>query len=187
MAENTDIRNRMEGRRTELSDRRQTLHTEIDEIDAELRAINAYFAALEERPQARQRSDRTAQNGERHPRGFVQQTVLKTITEHPQGLTTAELIVLLKPLNVGQQSISSALGALREGNKIIFGGRGGKHRPAAARGPHCAGSAELVTFLQPERAGFGLTVYVDPLPHAYAIIVYANKPEKRRYPRILPQ
>jgi len=30
--------------------------------------------------------------GDRRPRGFVQSTVLKVITEHPQGMTTAEII-----------------------------------------------------------------------------------------------
>ncbi len=28
--------------------------------------------------------------GDKHPRGFVKSAVLKTITEHPQGMTTAE-------------------------------------------------------------------------------------------------
>jgi hypothetical protein len=143
------------------------------------------FAAFEERPQTRQRSDRTAQSGEQHPRGFVQQTVLKTITEHPQGLTTAELIALLKPLNVGQQSIFKRSRCSHRGQQNHIR-RQRRQAPARRRqGPHCAGAAEFITFLA-LRAGFlVVTVYVDPLPRAYAIIVYANKPEKRRNTRFI--
>jgi hypothetical protein len=50
--------------------------------------------------------------GRQHPRGFVQSTVLKTITEHPQGMTTAEIIAELGPQGIGQESIANALEAL---------------------------------------------------------------------------
>jgi hypothetical protein len=45
--------------------------------------------------------------GEQHPRGFVQSTVLKTITEHPQGMTTAEIITELGFHGIGQKSIAN--------------------------------------------------------------------------------
>ena len=45
--------------------------------------------------------------GDRHPRGFVQSTVLKAITEHPQGMTTAEIITELGPQGIGQTQSST--------------------------------------------------------------------------------
>ena len=50
--------------------------------------------------------------GDRHPRGFVKSAVLKAITEHPQGMTTAEITAKLGPQGTGPQSIAIALGAL---------------------------------------------------------------------------
>ncbi len=73
--------------------------------------------------------------GDRHPRGFVQATVLKTITEHPQGMTTAEIIGELGAEGIGQQSIANALEALVRAEKITSEGSGGKFFSAAAEVP----------------------------------------------------
>jgi len=73
--------------------------------------------------------------GDGHPRGFVQSTVLKTITEHPQGMTTAEIIEELGPQGIGQQSIANALGALVQAKKVSSQGGGGKYISAAAEVP----------------------------------------------------
>jgi hypothetical protein len=73
--------------------------------------------------------------GDRHPRGFVQATVLKTITEHPQGMTTAEIIGELGAEGIGQQSIANALEALVWAEKITSEGSGGRYFPAAAEVP----------------------------------------------------
>jgi hypothetical protein len=73
--------------------------------------------------------------GEQHPRGFVQSTVLKTITEHPQGMTTAEIITELSPHGIGQESIANALDVLVQAKKNSSPGREGKYLPAASEVP----------------------------------------------------
>ena len=114
-----------------LTTRKQKLQAELDEIAHRLDRISAYFG-MEKQPSQITRPPRT---GERHPRGFVQSTVLKTITEHPQGMTTAELVKELGPQKIGQQSIANALSALVATQKITSEGRGGKYRPASPEVP----------------------------------------------------
>src|SRR5947207_14128186 len=71
----------------------------------------------------------------RHPRGFVETTVLKAITEHPQGLTSAEIVVKVGAQGIGQQSIWDALGTLVQAKKITSEARDGKYFPAASEVP----------------------------------------------------
>jgi hypothetical protein len=73
--------------------------------------------------------------GDRHPGGFVQSTVLKTLTEHPQGMTAAEIITELGPQGIGRDSIEKALGALTQARKISRQDRVGKYHPAAPEVP----------------------------------------------------
>ena len=73
--------------------------------------------------------------GDRHPRGFVQSTVLKTLTEHPQGMTTAEIITELGPQGIGRDPIENALGALIQARKISPQDRVGKYLSAAPEVP----------------------------------------------------
>jgi len=73
--------------------------------------------------------------GDRHPRGFVEATVLKAITEHPQGMTSAEIVTEVGAQGIGQQPISDALGTLVQAKKITSEARGGKYFPAAAEVP----------------------------------------------------
>ena len=73
--------------------------------------------------------------GDGHRRGFVQSTVLKTITEHPQGMTAAEIVKGLGREGIDRPSIEHALGALVRANKITLQGRGAKYLPAAAEVP----------------------------------------------------
>ena len=113
-----------------LNSRRQELEAEIKEIDQRLRRIGAYFGSTA----APSQITRPPQ-GNRHPRGFVQSTVLRTITEHPQGITTAEIIKELGPQGIGQQSIANALSALIQAKKISSQGRGGKYLSAAPEVP----------------------------------------------------
>ena len=88
--------------------------------------INAYF---DTRPGPFQITK--PPQGEQHPQGFVQATVLKTITEHPQGMTTAEIITELGPQGIGQESIANALDVLVQAKKISFPGTGqGRQVPA---------------------------------------------------------
>jgi hypothetical protein len=72
---------------------------------------------------------------DRHLRGFVQSTVLKTITEHPQGMTTAEILTDLGSQGIGEESIASALVELVQTKKINSPGREGKYLPAAGEVP----------------------------------------------------
>jgi len=72
---------------------------------------------------------------DRHPQGFVQSAVLKTITEHPQGMTTAGIIAELGCQGIGRQSIEDALGVLLRAKKVGMQGSGGKYNPAAPEVP----------------------------------------------------
>lgn len=73
--------------------------------------------------------------GESHPRGFVQSTVLKTITEHPQGMTAGEIIDELGRQGISQKSIEHALEGLVRAKKVSSQGRGGKYLPATDEVP----------------------------------------------------
>jgi hypothetical protein len=70
-------------------------------------------------------------HGDKHPRGFVQSTVLKTITEHPQGMTITEITAELGPQGIGQQSIVDALHALVQADKVSLQREGSKYLSAA--------------------------------------------------------
>ena len=74
--------------------------------------------------------------GEQHPRGFVQSTVLKTITEHPQGMTNAEIITELGPQGIGGELVAKAVGELVQAKKISSPGREGKYLSAASEVPN---------------------------------------------------
>jgi hypothetical protein len=74
-------------------------------------------------------------HGDKHPRGFVQSTVLKTITEHPQGMTTTEITAELAPQGIGQQSVVDALHALVQADKVSLQRDGSKYSSAAAEVP----------------------------------------------------
>ena len=73
--------------------------------------------------------------GDRHRRGFVRSTVLKTLTEHPQGMTAAEIITELGPQGIDRDSIENALGALIRARKISPQDRVGKYHSAAPEVP----------------------------------------------------
>ena len=113
-----------------LRSRRQELEAEIKEIEQRVRRIDAYFDTAPGPLQGTRAPQR-----DRHPRGFVQSTVLKTITAHPQGMTSAEIMKELGPQGIGQQSIANALSALSQAKKITSQGRGGKYLPATAEVP----------------------------------------------------
>jgi hypothetical protein len=71
----------------------------------------------------------------KHPRDFVQATVLRTISEHPQGMTLAEITKALGREGIGQQSIANALSSLIQAKKISSEDRGGKYRSATDEVP----------------------------------------------------
>src|SRR5207244_414761 len=96
-----------------LSSRKQEIESELADIEGRLARINAYFGTT-----ARPSQITRPPQGERRPRGFVQATVLKTITEHPQGMTTSEINKELGPQGISQQSVANALGALVQAQKI---------------------------------------------------------------------
>jgi DNA topoisomerase IA len=113
-----------------LTSRKQEIEAELEYINQRLARITAYFGATATPSQITRPPQK-----DRHPRGFVQATVLKTITEHPQGMTSAELVEELGPQGIGQQSIANALSALVQAQKVIAQGRGGKYLPASAEVP----------------------------------------------------
>jgi hypothetical protein len=131
MAEHTDIDAALKAEQERLISRKQELEAEFSQIDRKLARINRYFD--DEPQQPSRQSSPVSRIDNRHPRGFVQSTVLKTVAEHPQGLTRGELINLLKPQGIGEQSISNALGALTDAGKITAPQtRGGKYFSATA-------------------------------------------------------
>ena len=73
--------------------------------------------------------------GDRHPRGFVQSAVLKTVTEHPQGMTAAEIIRELGHQGIGQRSITAALDALVDAKKVRGQSTAGKYLSVSAEVP----------------------------------------------------
>lgn len=81
---------------------------------------------------------------DKHPRGFVQATLLKTVSEHPQGMTLGEITNALGCQGIDQRSTANALSVLIQAKKISSEGatmpgwpktRGGKYRSAAAEVP----------------------------------------------------
>jgi hypothetical protein len=92
--------------------------------------INAYFGTTPGQFQIT-----TPPQGDGHPRGFVQSTILKAITEHPQGMTTAEIIKELGPQGISHQSIANALGILVQAKKVSLQDTGGKYIPAGPEVP----------------------------------------------------
>ena len=129
-----DIDTALKAEQERLTSRKQELETELSEIDNRLARITRYFT--DEPHQSFRPSPSSPRRGDRHPRGFVQQTALKTITEHPQGLSRGEIINLLATEGIGEQSISNSLSALVEAKKILLPqSRGGKYLSAAAEVP----------------------------------------------------
>ena len=113
-----DIDSALKAEQERLTSRKQELETELAEINSRLARITRYFTD-EPTPSSRF-SPPSPRRGDRHPRGFVQQTVLKTISEHPQGLSRGEIIKLLATEGIGEQSISNSLSALVEARKVLL-------------------------------------------------------------------
>jgi len=74
-------------------------------------------------------------HGDKHPGDFVRSTVLKAITEHPQGMTTTEITAELGSLGIGPQSVVDALHALVQADKVSLHREGRKYFSAAAEVP----------------------------------------------------
>ena len=129
-----DIDTALKAEQERLTSRKQELETELSEINGRLARITRYFT---DDPRTSLRlSSFNPRRGDRHPRGFVQQTVLKTITDHPQGLARAEIINLVAAEGIGEQSISNSLSALVEARKVLLPQkRGGKYLSAATEVP----------------------------------------------------
>lgn len=129
-----DIDTALKAEQERLTSRKQELETELSEVNSRLVRITRYFT---DEPHSSYRlSPSSPRKGDRHPRGFVQQTVLQAITEHPQGLSRGELIKLLATEGIGEQSISNSLSALVEAKKVLLPQtRGGKYLSATAEIP----------------------------------------------------
>jgi hypothetical protein len=66
---------------------------------------------------------------------YVELTELKTITEHAQGITAADIVKELGREGIDQQSIDHALAGLVQANKVTLQDSGAKCLPAAAEVP----------------------------------------------------
>jgi len=72
---------------------------------------------------------------DQHQGSFVQSTVLKTITEHPQGMTVPEICSELGSQGIGHQSIANALNDLVQAQKLGWERTAGKYYSTAAEMP----------------------------------------------------
>jgi hypothetical protein len=117
-----------------LATRKQELESELSDINSKLSRIERYFT---DEPAPRRLTVQPVtgarqQTGERHPRGFVKNAVKTAINLHPQGITNAEIVALLKEQQIGYQSIQNALGGLVDDGSITSEGKGGKYHPASS-------------------------------------------------------
>jgi hypothetical protein len=118
----------MEQERNRLTERKKDIAAELEVLDAEIAAIDAYFSAISS-PRYRQENIRKPRTpgGDRAPRGSVQTTVFDLINKNPEGLTRTEIIAKLP--DIQEPSISNALSTLVKTGRIKSQGRGGKYHP----------------------------------------------------------
>ncbi len=115
------LREHAEAERDRLTTRRTELADELAAIDSELEDVSRYLGAPKAPTIRRQPA------GDRAARGSVQITVLETIQQNPSGLTAGQLKDKLP--NIGQQSVSNALDALKKQGRISWEGRGQPYKP----------------------------------------------------------
>jgi hypothetical protein len=111
--------------------KKKTVDQELDSIEDELAAIEAYDKAKGGQPKrAFKRAPKRAVGRRRARRGEKRQAVLDLVKQHPEGLSRGELLNLMgvKGDKAGEQSVSNALSALTKQQQLSR--REGKYVPA---------------------------------------------------------
>lgn len=120
-------RKRLERARDKAAGRKAEVDQELNAIERELTAIEAYDKA---RGGKARRASKRAPRRAKGRRGEKRQTILDMLRQHPDGLTRGEILNLMgvKGDKSGEQSISNALSALTKQNEL--GKREGKYMSA---------------------------------------------------------
>jgi hypothetical protein len=130
-------RARLDKARKDALSNRAAVDKEIDSIERELTALDAYQQAKgapgKRVPGKRGPAKRVAAKGPRRPtgrRGEKRQAVLDLIQHNPDGLSRGEILLQMgvKGDKSAEQSVSNALSALKKSEKV--NSREGKYVPA---------------------------------------------------------
>lgn len=115
---------RLQKARDNAAARKAEVDQELDAIERELTAIEAYDKA---RGDKAERAPKRAPRRAKGRRGEKRQAILDVLRQHPDGLTRGEILNLIgvKGHKSGEQSVSNALSALTKQNQL--GKREGKY------------------------------------------------------------
>jgi hypothetical protein len=120
---NASIRNeskRLRKARDKAVQKKRDIDQELEAIERELAAIEAYEKAkgVSARAPKRVKAKRTA--ARRAPRGEKRAAVIEVVSKHPDGLSRGEILNLMgvKGDKSGEQSVSNALSALTKQNQL---------------------------------------------------------------------
>ena len=104
-------RERLKQKRGEIEARAKTIQGELDAIDSEMIAIQAYEDA---------KKGKRSSSGPRAPRGARRNEILDVVTNNPDGIGRSDILEALgvKGDKSGEQSVSNALSALKKAGNI---------------------------------------------------------------------
>lgn len=105
-------REQLKKKRGDVVDKIKALEKELDEIDREKEAVNAYYAA---------KTGKRVRTGQRAPRGSRREEILGVIRGSPQGMKRAEILEALgvKGDKSGEQSVSNALSSMKKSGAVV--------------------------------------------------------------------
>jgi hypothetical protein len=108
-------RDRLHGEREAVFARQQELQTQLDAINQELAAIDAYEAAKSGKSAQRRRASVHTTR-----RSSKRDALIQVIREHPGGLSRGDILdrMGLKGDKSGEMSVSNALTALTKSNQV---------------------------------------------------------------------
>jgi hypothetical protein len=130
---NASIRNegkRLRKARDKAVQKKRDIDQELEGIELELAAIEAYEKAKSTSTRAPKRGKAKRSAARRAPRGEKLAAVLELVGQHPDGLSRGEIlnVIGVKGDKSGEQSVSNALSALTKQNQL--GKKDGKYVPA---------------------------------------------------------
>ena len=121
-------RDRLSKKREDILGRQRKLEEELDGIERELLAIDAYEAAKRGKLPGRRR----ASGGTRAPRGERKAKVLAALSNRKDGMTRGDVIEALgvKGDKSGEAGVSAALASLKKSGEIGYDDNAKKYLPA---------------------------------------------------------
>jgi hypothetical protein len=131
---NASIRNegkRLRKARDKAVQKKRDIDQELEAIERELAAIEAYEKAKGVKPARAAKRGKAEQPAQRRaPRGAKRTAVIEVVSKHPDGLSRGEILNLMgvKGDKSSEQSVSNALSALTKQNQL--GKKDGKYVPA---------------------------------------------------------